>query len=907
MARHGSGSALVLAGQAGIGKTRLLQEAAEMASGFTILSTVGCESETGISYAHLADALRPVLSELPNIPTRQAAALSSALAIGPAESADRFVVAAATLSVLASAAADTPVLLLVDDCQWVDAASREAFAFASRRLIADGIVALFAVRNPAEARAGFERLPRLDVGGLDETSCRRLIRSVVGPISPQAARRLIDSSGRNPLALINLPALISAEQIEAWTRSDAPLPIDTLLAQVFGHSINLLPASTRSALSILAVVDAGPCSVLPIVLERFGLSIEDLEPAEDHALIITDDGGPRFRHPLIRSAAYQGASPRERRRAHLAMAETLATAGAPAGPERRAAHLLAAGVASDPELADILDTEGQKALSVQNFPSARLLLERSARLTRPGEMRAQRLIRGVHAARLSGAISEAQTLVADAQREPTTDPVTSTVLGYLRCRLDIWVGDLLNGRDQLAQLARSAQEMPSTLRAFMLTDVALASIELGDMTMGDQASADALRCSAGAIDDAELQIIATRLLAQAIRGDDALLVTLGQRSDQVDALEPVTFDATEQLLLVIGLAYLACEAVEESHRVLSRAVNGARQQGAIGALPFRLGRLAWSQCWRGDWAQAHASADEVLTLSTETGWHGERTNGLLALAKIEGLTGQRADSRTHALEARELAAATRSRSYQAMADAVLGSAALAAEDYPEAVERFARVQAFADTEGVVDNPMLWWSGELIESLVRCDREPEARVCLAGFAARPASTTRPVSAAVLSRCRALLDPGKAESHLREALRLHSKGQMPFEQARTELQLGRYLRRQRRPEARDLLQAALGTFDRLGAVDWAEKSRVELRAAGVRMAPPEAGLELLTPQELQVSLGVGRGMTNREVAAHLFLSVKTVEYHLSKTYAKLGVTNRTQLVGVVGRSSPDRTTS
>jgi DNA-binding NarL/FixJ family response regulator len=411
-----------------------------------------------------------------------------------------------------------------------------------------------------------------------------------------------------------------------------------------------------------------------------------------------------------------------------------------------------------------------------------------------------------------------------------------------------------------------------------------------------------LQRSAGTIDEANLQTVAARLLARGICGDDALLVTLGQRSDQVDAVQAVTFDATE-VLLVVGSAFLACEAVEESHRVLSRAVHGARQLGAIGALPFRVGRLAWAQCWRGEWALAYASADEALTLATDAGWHGERTNALLALARIEGLMGQRLNSRAHAEEARELALATGSRSYQAMAEAVLGSVALSVEEYAEAVEHFARVQAFADAEGVVDNPMLWWSAEHIESLVRCDREDEARTRLEGFAARPASSTRPVTAAVVSRCEALLDPSCAQSHLREALRLHSKGQMPFEQARTELQLGRYLRRQRRPEARELLHAAAATFERLGALDWAERARVELRAAGVRMAPPAAGMELLTPQELQVALAVGRGLTNREVAAHLFLSVKTVEYHLSKTYAKLGLTNRTQLVGVVDRLSPD----
>jgi len=894
-AENGCSTVLVVEGQAGIGKTELLNAAKEIATGFCILTTTGIEDESDIPYAHLADVLRPLYDQIHTIPERQAAALSSVLAIGPVETADRLVVAAATLSLVTGAAALTPVLMIIDDFQWIDSASREALTFVARRLHADNVAVFFSAREDQIAGLRLERFGQLRLGALDQASCRALVRSTIGPLPTHTMTRLVDSSGGNPLALIDLPAVQSPDQIEAWTQSGTPLPIDAMLERVFGSSIGQLPPATRTALLVLAVVGSDADAALLSILDRFSLSLVDLEPAEDAAMVVLDQGQPRFRHPLIRSAAYQHATPRERRAVHLLVAESLADAEVPSAVDRRAAHLIAAGVVTDPAFAEVLERSGEQALAAQNFPSARLLLERSARLTPSGQDKVQRLIKAVHAARLSGAIDDARSLVDRARRENSA-LATSVVIDYLSCRLDIWAGDLPAGRDRLLRLAQSSLPMPAELRAYMLTDLAIASVELGDMAAGDRASAEALACSSESATP-DLQMVAVRLLTRSLLGDDGMLSELVDRTDEVDALDPVTFDVTEQLLLIVGLAHLFAENVEESHRVLTAAVDGARQRGAIGALPFRVGRLAWTQYWRGDWAAALASAHEALALAADTGWSGERINGLIVLARIESLTGRHSDSHDHASEALGLAAASGSRSYQAMAEAVLGSLAFTVGEPAEAMGRFARMQPFVDAEGVADSPMMWWSADCIESLVACDRRDEARALLNRFAARSASSTRPATAAVLTRCQALLEPALAEEHLREALRLHSKTRMPFEEARTQLHLGRYLRRQHRPDAREVLTAALATFERLGSSEYAEKTRGELRAAGVRPAKPAAGLEALTPQELQVALAVGRGLTNREVAAHLFLSVKTIEYHLSNVYAKLGITNRARLVGLV----------
>lgn len=379
--------------------------------------------------------------------------------------------------------------------------------------------------------------------------------------------------------------------------------------------------------------------------------------------------------------------------------------------------------------------------------------------------------------------------------------------------------------------------------------------------------------------------------------------SLQQRADEIDAIDPLGSEMADQLSLVISLAMLSIEDIERSAALLERAVAGAREHSAVGLLPFRLGRLAWVYLWQGRWSAARACAHEALQLAESTGWENERPSSLATLARIEAVTGQSEQCRRHVTEAIAGAERMGGTPYQAYASTALGLLELSQGRHLGAIEALMVMDEFAQLNGIVDTPVLWWSSDLIEAYLGYGLPDEARRVLGRL--ERSLTTRPIAtaAAVAARSRALLDPDNAADHLRDALGWHARAQVPFEEARTRLALGAHLRRRRqRAAARTHLNTALSVFDRLGAVDWAGKARHELQATGVRLRGHDhsAGdFGCLTSQELQVALAVSRGLSNQQVADQLFLSVKTVEFHLSHVYDKLGVRRRAQLVLLAAR--------
>ena len=870
-----------------------------------VLSTVGIEGESDIPYAHLADILRPIYSEIPHIPTRQAAALSSVLAIGPAEPSDRFVVAAATLNLLSHAVGSVPVLITVDDTQWIDSASRETLTFVARRLKAEGIAIVFAVREEHLRSLGLDRFPAQPVRGLGERECRQLIGSAADKLPKHSLVRLVQETGGNPLALLDLPGLLAPHQILAWTHSPEPFPVASLLEEAFCRSVRKLPRATRAAVTLLSVLGPVPVGVFEQVLALEGLTLDDLDAAQEARLIIVDHDQPGFRHPLVRSAVYQTCPVGWRRRAHLDAAQVFEHSHHPKAIERRAWHLIAAGEVSNAELARSLAESGHRQLAARNFAAAGLLFERGARLAPDPQAKRELLIHAAHGTRLAGSIDKSRALTLEARALAFADQdahEAQVAVQYLTCRLDMWGGDLSGGRDRLLSLVQSEPAVPAELAPYMLADAALASVELGELGIAEETSREALACTETNGRSPSLLVLAVRALVLALRGAPGPLDTLDTRTAEVDAFDPLTVDSTEQVLLVVGIARLAAEDAELAHRVVTRAVNEARSHSALGMLPFRLGRLAWVHFWRGDWPASIAAAYEAIGITDDTGWLGEQSNSLIAAARVEALTGREEECRKHLAAAVALAEATSGRAYIAMVQAVRGSLAFGAGDFPAAIESYSYVQEFAEANGMIDNPMLWWTAELVESLLLSDRRDEALRLLDGLCRSEVLDQRPTLAAVTARCQALAEPSRFEEHLDRALSCHRRAGMPFEQARTSLLLGRYLRRQRRPEARDHLAGTLSTFQRLGAVGWAARAREELRAAGVRITEPSAGLGSLTPQELQIAISVARGLSNKEIAAHLFLSVKTVEYHLNKAFGKLAVSRRTQLAAVVAQAQP-----
>ena len=908
--RDGHGRTLVVTGDAGVGKSTLLEFARGHADGALVLSTVGAEPETEIPYVNLSDVFRPGIGEITQLPPRQAEALSGALALGPDRAGDRFGVAAATLSLLGVLADARPVLVIIDDAQWVDYFSSEALAFAAKRLRDGAVSFLVGVRSDAATSSPFRGQTTLALSGLDDSSARELVEATGRRLGSVATARLIAEAGGNPLALRELPSLLSPEDLAVWSRGLGPLPIGSRLLEAFSDRARNLQAETQDVLLLIAILGSVPFEVVERAMHAQGLSQAALEDAEQAGLMIEKAGRWQLRHPLLRAAVYQAASASRRRRTHLLAAAVFEGAEVPNALERRSWHLVSAGGNADDALARTLEHAAAEELSRSNFPVASKLLERSASLTASQADVAPRLLRAADSARLAGATDDAQRLLARAL-EMAVDPEVTVAVEYYLSRIEVWRGTAIAGRDKLVDLADRVQPVDGTAAARMLSDAALASIEIGDVAQASDASERAVRLLA-ARGSTSLETAMVRSLVLGARGEVTkareLLTHHARELDEVDLLafsapSPNRSSANDQLSLVAALAHLAVEDCDRAGALLERAVSHARDDSAIGVLPFRLGRLAWVQVWQGRWAAARASATEALQLAEDTGWVAERPNSLSALARVEAAMGLDADCRQHVGQA-ELAADLRGvRSYAESARAALGLLELTRGNGKAAVLHLEHVASFAEDTGLADTPLMWWSGDLVEAYVSQGRFSDASRVLSRLETGLDPSARPGAAAVLARSRALLEPQNFERHMAEALHWHAESSMPFERARTELRLGSHLRRQRqRVKARPYLDSALTTFGRLDASPWKARALVELEATGAHLGERRAELGRLTPQEFQVAQYVARGLSNREVATAMFLSVKTVEYHLGNTFNKLGVHRRSQLTMLLAQHDP-----
>lgn len=896
-AHQGCSGVLVISGEAGIGKSYLLKQVLDLSAG-PILSTVGVEGESDIPFANLADVFRPVHSVLAEIPQRQAAALASVLAIGPPAPADRFAVAVAALSTFGALAGRGPLVVTVDDAQWVDRASLDVLTFVARRLEAEGVVMIFAMREGAAGSPvpQLDHFPRMRLGGLDDVAARQLVRgSATRPLSEPAITRLISEAGGNPLALRELPKHLTPAQLALWMRGMSPLPIDSLLEKAFCGSAQDLPAATQDALLLLATLGGVPQAVLDRALRVAGLEQDALDPAEKAGLINEIDGSLVFRHPLVRSAIYQTASSGERRRAHLYAAEALARSASLGSLERRAWHLIAAGESEDEELAATLDKAASAEADANNFAVASILFQRSAQLTPVDGPAAWRLVQAADNARLSGDILGAADLLQQAL-PLSGEPGLSTAIRYYLLRIAVWTRDPVAGRDDLMRLAAAVEVADPDQAVAILTDAALVSVQLGQFSAALEASARALTLVAAAQNGVPLSAAVLRALVLAAVGNaDGAHELLDGREQEVDTVDPLTTELSDQLPLMLGLVPLVLEDVERATQLLERAVGGARQRSAAGVLPFRLGRLASAYFWRGRWSAGEATAHEALTLADDTGWVSARPDSLTTLARIEAATGRADQCRRHATEALLYAEAVGTRPHLAYAHAALGLLELTLSDYRAAIDQFEAVAELTNQMGIVDSPLVWWSSDLIEAYLQEGLDGPARDVWKRLAESAACSRTPTARAVTARCRALLEPHSYEAHLTEALRWHARSSVPFEHARTQLLFGAELRRARkRAAAQQQLRSALATFDRLGAAQWAQRARIMLGSSPV--APSDQGTGHLTPQELQVALAAARGLANREIAADLFLSVKTVEFHLSNVFHKLGINRRAKLAAM-----------
>ncbi|MGH3853399.1 MAG: ATP-binding protein [Pseudonocardiaceae bacterium] len=902
-ARQGHSSAVVISGEAGIGKSALAQtmtSAASAAADTAVLRTRGIEAEYAIPFAGLADLLRPVQHLLPRLPEPQAAALADALALGPPIAGDRFAVAAATLSLLAAAAQEGSsqggsLLCVVDDAHWLDPSSAEALVFAARRMRAEGSVLVFTVRDGEPGADRFDVLEQVRLGGLDAESATALLARGAGRALPaQVVERLVADTGGNPLALLELPGQLTEDQLSGRTPILEPLPISELLRESFVRRVSGLPPGARTALLLVATSDLDATDLVERALQQDGGCLADLEAAEEAGLVSIANGRLAFRHPLIRPAVFHSATPSQRRSAHRQLALALDSVATAQAQERRAWHLAAATLSVDEAVAAALERVGTAASRRSSHALAARAFERAAGLSPSGTERARRLLAAASSAVLAGSVQEAVQLLEQV-RAWTEDPVEAAVAECEQHRLGVWGATPEVSRARLFDFAeRIEEQLPEVAaRAYLASaQASLASYGVSAPTLGIERAARlagsdehvALRCDIlGAL--AAAQAGATERAAGLLRGRDAQLAV----EDTSDIDQLVTASAT---------CYLALGRTAEARPLLTRAVDASRRANAAGLLTHQLPWMALLEWLDGDWTSALALAHEAVEFASQTGWLAQRPSSVSVLARVEAGFGM-PSCREHAAEA---VAAARSGGHVATtvhALIALGLLELGLDRPHDAAD--ALQDAWNAASRVAGNLQLQILPDLVEAYVGAGRLEQATEKLAQLDALAARAGHMWAWATAARCHGLLERRDFAECFEQALCLHAENTNPFARARTHFAYGIRLHRSRnRADARVQLRRALELFERLGAAPWVERARDKLVSSGGSAPATGDIIELrLTPQELNVSLAVQRGLTNAGAAAELFLSVKTIEYHLSNIYRKLGISRRTQLIRVLSK--------
>jgi DNA-binding CsgD family transcriptional regulator len=886
-ARASRSAVLIISGEPGVGKSALLEDARDQASGMRVLSGEGVESEAHLPFAALHQIVRPVLRHVADLPQPQAAALRGALGLGAGGSDDRFLVSLAALSLLAEAAEREPLLCLVDDAQWLDDASADALVFVARRLEVEGIVILFAAREGEIRRFEAPGLPELRLGGLDPAAAGALIDRHAGAARSSDVRdRLVAETGGNPLALLELSSSLSEAQLSGAEAMVSPIPVSARVERAFLARVDSLPEETQTLLLVAAADDTGELATVLRAAAQLGATADALDAAEQAGLAHVRGTRLELRHPLVRSAVYQAAPLSKRHAAHRALASVL---DGEVEADRRAWHRAAASVEPDPSVVEELEQAGRRAQRRSGFAAASLAFERAAALTPDAEHRARRLTAAAENAWLAGRVERALTLLEGAR------PLATEAIQ--RADIDRFLGliEMTRGlpADACQLLLRAATEVaPSDgERALQLLNLA----GLAAAYAGDSEAAVAIAEVARGLAVAETPFV--RMLAQLLiglgahaKGDFASAAPrLRVALELAEELDDDAASGQPVALLFAGRAALYLGDDRAAYRTHHEAAARARASGALSIVTQILPRLATVEIWAGRWSSAAANAREGVQLAREIGQHDLVAQQLVLLGLIAALRGSEDECRSLAAESRELASA---RGLGIVAELAHWALALLELGLGRAEEALRRCREISTT------PVVFWGGlDRIEAAIRAGERETARAWLDVFERWADSSATAWARAVVRHCRALLseDESEAERLFLAALDAHAEAARPFEHARSELAYGEFLRRaRRRVEARGHLRAALDRFETLGATLWAERARVELRASGQTARKRDTSTrDELTAQELQIARFVGEGLTNREVAAQLFLSPRTIDFHLRNVFRKFGISSRTAL--------------
>jgi DNA-binding CsgD family transcriptional regulator len=900
-ARASRSGALVIKGEPGIGKTALLEDAREQATDMCVLTARGVETESNLPFAGLHQLTRPVLHLLERLPPPQADAIRSALGLANTGRGDRFLIGVACLTLLSELAEDGPVLCLVDDAQWLDSPSADALLFVARRLGAEGIALLFGARETESAQFDAPGVPTFELGPLDTQSARELVtRHAGGAIAPPIRDVLVEQSRGNALALVELPVGLSRAQLGGEEPLPDTLPLTRDVQRLLLERVERLPEPTQLLLLVVAADDSARLSTILRAAGNLGVPEGALAVAERSGIVFVQGMSLELRHPLVRSAVYQRAASAERRAVHRALAEAL---DLEVDRDQRAWHLAAAAEGVDARVADEVAAAAERASQRGGHAAAATAFERAARLTVEDTSRGVRLVKAATAAWDAGQPGRALALL-DKASPLVADPRTRAELEHVRGVVQFRCGGLLDAFDILVSASAIAAPLDLRKALEMLFDAAHAAATAGDYERVAECGyrAAALPASPNDVDAVLIGLLIGIGSLQKGESADELSRVLGAISlgEQFD--EPRWLVWASGGAQFVGDRALAAEFLRRA--VSSARASGKRERLASALMSFVLDGLVQGR------HSVLGEASEGLTLTTEAGLENLTTGFLATHAWFAAVRGQREECRTYAAAASQRARTSGAGLAAALCDWALSIGDLTGGQPALAGARLAAMRTAPAGSG---HPYigLLCIPDLVEACARTGERQRAKRALSALERFGEPKGPGWSRALSARCRALLTQGEnAEGEFERALLLHAEADRPFDRARTALLYGEFLRRERRRiDARAQLRAALEVFEQLGADAWAHQARIELRASGesTRRRDPGA-LHELTPQELQIARFVAAGLSNKEVAAQLFLSPRTIEYHLRHVFAKLDISSRMQLVHLpLGDAKPTAETA
>ncbi len=879
--RAGQSTSLVVRGEAGVGKTTLLHYCARQASGVRVMRIAGIEAEMELPFAALQQFCAPMLARLDKLPDPQQNALSVALGLAPGQPADRFLVGLAVLGLLSAAAEERPALCLVEDAQWLDGASSQILGFVGRRLVAESVGMVFAVRTPHTTRY-FDGLPDMPLGGLDDDAARTLLaRAVQGRMDSRVRERIIAETGGNPLALLELPQQMSAAELAGGFELPVPADLPNRIQDQYARRVEALPKATRQLILLAAADPVGDATLVWRAAHRLKIGNGALGPAQ-RAELLEIGAEVRFRHPLVRSAVYSAASLSERRRAH----EALASVSDPElDADRRAWHRALAAPGPDDRVAAALELSAGRAQTRGGLAAAAAFLERAAALTADPAEQARRSLAAAQAEHAAGAPEAALALLASAEAGPL-DLLQQAEAEVLRAEIAFTTSRGTDAPPLLLKAARRLESLDVKLARETYLDAITAAQFAGQLAPDVvRQVAQAARAAPPATSPRAPDLLLDGLAVMITEGHGAAVPLLQDALREFRAGDVSANGGFRWL-------WLAQEAAQElwDHDIwlefADRQLQLVRDAGALAVLPLAFSAVIVAQIYAGELGTAAAFIDEVTVAIDATGGR-LAPYGALILAAWRGRDGDLVplvDATIAEVVPRgEGIGVTTCHWVTALLRNGLGQ-------YDEAL---AAARLVIEPPRRLDWPLNVTLPEFIEAAVRTGHPLQAHEALG----RLTEITRPSHSdwglGIEARCRALLsEPADAEAFYQEAVERLGRTRVRGELARARLLYGEWLRREgRRVDARTQLRSAYDEFLGMGIEAFAERARRELLATGetVRQRRVDSPGEL-TPQEWQIASLAREGLSNPVIGERLFLSPRTVEWHLKKVFAKLGIKSR-----------------